>query len=157
MATSELFSIGSCFERIRTATSRGWVPYECPVLCYKIYKHYLSSCYLSIYSKISFSSSNYSLVSSSALLLACRLLERVHFSSISCPKTSVWNSGWIDELTPPPFFCHAHGMWNFLGQGLKSHHMACRISWVRDLSRHSDSAGSLTHWATGELLNNPLR
>lgn len=72
--------------------------YMCPVLCYKLYKHYLSSLnYLSIYSKISFSSSNYSL--SFPLLYYSHISSWEEESQISYLKTSVWNQGWMHEPT----------------------------------------------------------
>ena len=43
------------------------------------------------------------------------------------------------------FFCHTHGKWNFPGQGLNLRHSS-------DGSCYSDKIGSLTGWATRELL-----
>ena len=47
------------------------------------------------------------------------------------------------------FICHTQDMQNFLGQGLN-------LCYSSDLSHSSDNAGSLTHWASRELLGKYL-
>ena len=47
------------------------------------------------------------------------------------------------------FFSCSCGMWKFLGQGSNPCHSS-------NQSYNSDNAGSLSHWATGELLSRNL-